>query len=174
MTHRSRVSALLGLCAAAIVLGLTAHSHAMGPWTWGGPQYAYYAYPWGCLGRAGDRDIPYFAAHPPVYYSHIVARPYGYSPYAYLPGIVTPGFELTMPPYWDGEQWQGRQSPEQIVVPPSEPEPKANPAVAQTVRNPFFSDADDAPSRVSGKALRIRNPFVETSSGPQADAVSRR
>lgn len=30
-----------------------------------------------------DRLIPYFAEHPPVYYSRPVARPYGYSPYAY-------------------------------------------------------------------------------------------
>ncbi len=31
---------------------------------------------------------PYFAQYPPVYYSHIVARPYGISPYAAPPGIV--------------------------------------------------------------------------------------
>ena len=30
---------------------------------------------------------PYFALHPPVYYSHPVPRTYGYSPFAY-PGIV--------------------------------------------------------------------------------------
>ena len=30
---------------------------------------------------------PYFALHPPVYYSHPVPRAYGYSPFAY-PGIV--------------------------------------------------------------------------------------
>lgn len=29
--------------------------------------------------------IPYFAKHPPVYYSRPVARPYGYYPYAYPP-----------------------------------------------------------------------------------------
>lgn len=31
---------------------------------------------------------PYFALHPPVYYSQPVARTYGYSPFAY-PGTVT-------------------------------------------------------------------------------------
>jgi len=35
-------------------------------------------------------DLPYYAAHPPVYYSHIIPRPYGYCPYAYLPGVVAP------------------------------------------------------------------------------------
>ncbi len=32
-----------------------------------------------------QEHIPYFAKHPPVYYSHPVARPYGYFPYAYVP-----------------------------------------------------------------------------------------
>jgi len=34
--------------------------------------------------------IPYYALFPPVYYSYPVARPYGYSPFAYPPGTVTP------------------------------------------------------------------------------------
>lgn len=35
-----------------------------------------------------SEDLPYFAKFPPVYYSHIVPRPYGVSPYAVPPGIV--------------------------------------------------------------------------------------
>jgi hypothetical protein len=34
--------------------------------------------------------IPYYALYPPVYYSYPVARPYGYSPFAYPPGTITP------------------------------------------------------------------------------------
>jgi len=34
--------------------------------------------------------IPYYALYPPVYYSNIVPRPYGYSPFAYPPGTMTP------------------------------------------------------------------------------------
>jgi len=34
--------------------------------------------------------IPYYALYPPVYYSFPVARPYGFSPFAYPPGIMTP------------------------------------------------------------------------------------
>jgi len=38
----------------------------------------------GCAGYiTTDRQIPYFSEHPPVYYSHVVPRTYGYSPYAY-------------------------------------------------------------------------------------------
>lgn len=35
-----------------------------------------------------SEELPYFAKFPPVYYSHIVPRPYGVSPYAAPPGIV--------------------------------------------------------------------------------------
>jgi hypothetical protein len=34
--------------------------------------------------------VPYFALHPPVYYSYPVPRTYGYSPFAYPPSIMTP------------------------------------------------------------------------------------
>ena len=34
--------------------------------------------------------IPYYALYPPVYYSYPVPRTYGYSPFAYPPGTMTP------------------------------------------------------------------------------------
>jgi hypothetical protein len=37
-----------------------------------------------------QQRIPYYALYPPVYYSYPVARTYGYSPFAYPPGTVTP------------------------------------------------------------------------------------
>ena len=40
-------------------------------------------------------DVPYFAKFPPVYYSHIVRRPYGVSPYA-APACIAP-IELSIP-----------------------------------------------------------------------------
>jgi len=39
---------------------------------------------------------PYYALHPPVYYSRPVPRTYGYSPYAYPESVMTP--ELKAPP----------------------------------------------------------------------------
>lgn len=50
---------------------------------WGGYGYGY---GWGYLGtRVGFvPQPPYYAIHPPVYYSaQIIRRPYGYSPYAW-------------------------------------------------------------------------------------------
>jgi hypothetical protein len=35
-------------------------------------------------------NLPYFALHPPVYYSYPVPRTYGYSPFAYPPHVMTP------------------------------------------------------------------------------------
>jgi hypothetical protein len=37
-----------------------------------------------------QEEPPYFALYPPVYYSHPVPRPYGFSPFAYPPGAMTP------------------------------------------------------------------------------------
>ncbi len=42
--------------------------------------------------------IPYYALYPPVYYSHIVPRPYGYSPFAYPPGTMTPDVSPNVKP----------------------------------------------------------------------------
>lgn len=58
-----------------------------------GPYFSHYAVtPWDYLPRdtyeSVRSTIPYFALHPPVYYSHSVRRPYGYSPYAYFPGTM--------------------------------------------------------------------------------------
>jgi hypothetical protein len=35
----------------------------------------------------GNSIVPYFSLYPPVYYSHSVPRPYGYSPFALPPGV---------------------------------------------------------------------------------------
>ncbi|MDA0660519.1 MAG: hypothetical protein O2931_12770 [Planctomycetota bacterium] len=40
---------------------------------------------------------PYFAIHPPVYYSAPVPRTYGYSPYAYPGSFRTPEIEVPTP-----------------------------------------------------------------------------
>lgn len=40
---------------------------------------------------------PYFALHPPVYYSAPVARTYGYSPHAYPGSVRTPDAPAAMP-----------------------------------------------------------------------------
>jgi hypothetical protein len=57
-------------------------------WGYGyGPAYSTYC----------TESVPYYSLNPPVYYSYRVARTYGYSPFAYPPGVVTPGSEPPRP-----------------------------------------------------------------------------
>ena len=44
---------------------------------------------WGYTGYTAEY-VPYYAMHPPVYYSYPVPRAYGWSPFAYPPGTMTP------------------------------------------------------------------------------------
>lgn len=80
--------------------------------------------------------IPYFALHPPVYYSLPVPRTYGYSPFAYPPGTMTP--EVVEP------------KPE--LIPNKYVPPMVKPAVE--------------PGRVTAKPLRIANPYVVAQDAP--------
>jgi len=54
---------------------------------WYGPPYTFYQ----------QEQLPYFSLHPPVYYSVPVPRTYGYSPFAYPPGLMTPDVQLGAP-----------------------------------------------------------------------------
>ena len=87
-----------------------------------------------------DRPVtpPYFAMFPPVYYSGIVRRPYGISPYAAPAGI--PPVELQI---------------QQTVAP-------------VTVKNPFFNDVtpvsdieDKADAEAENKTTWIANPHLK-------------
>jgi hypothetical protein len=63
----------------------------------GGGGYGY-GYDYGYLYNSLDYNVPYFAAHPPVYYSYPVPRTYGYSPFAYPPGVMTPDVTVDSAP----------------------------------------------------------------------------
>jgi hypothetical protein len=101
-----------------------------GDWFWG--RSLYYSY---------ERDnVPYFAMYPPVYYSLPVPRTYGYSPFAYPPGTMTP--ELVSPP-------KVIENPHAPMPPDPKPEEvPAKPAVQRTARapkvivNPYVSDVE--------------------------------
>lgn len=77
---------------------------------------------------------PYYALHPPVYYSVPVARPYGYSPYP-LPGTVMPpipespvALEITNP-YVERNEVDSVATTPQLIVNPyvlANPTPSAN------------------------------------------------
>ena len=113
--------------------------------------YGYGAWDVGRLyGVLADR-VPYYAAFPPVYYSYPVARSYGYSPFAYPPGVMTPEVEVAEPlaisnPYYKGDANGAAE---------------AGPAEAGTVKAGAATGGDQT-TAVSGdpKPLMVVNPFV--------------
>lgn len=75
------------LIAAAVVWGMSAgKAEAQVGLGYGGG----YGFGMGLYGLMNTEPPPYYALFPPVYYSLPVARPYGYSPFAYPPGTMTP------------------------------------------------------------------------------------
>jgi hypothetical protein len=84
------------------------------------------------------KNVPYFALHPPVYYSYPVPRTYGYSPFAYPPGVMTPDVAYA--------------EPLEII----------NPHVENTDAKPTASTKTDrsAATRQIPEPLVVINPFV--------------
>jgi hypothetical protein len=105
------------------------------------------------LYRELSKNLPYFALHPPVYYSQPVPRTYGYSPFAYPGYVMTP--EVAMPsqpleitnPYVPAEKTKLESAPASDrgakivpvpqpvakIVPVPQPQWIINPYVGQTV-----------------------------------------
>jgi hypothetical protein len=117
-----------------------------GGWGYGYGAWSAYDYPYG-----GDH-IPFYALHPPVYYSRIVPRAMGWTPFAYSPDAI-------VLPLDDG-------GPKQIInpfVPPSnEPIPTPAPGVkAKPSADKTAADSDSI--RV------ILNPYVGTTLASRVD-----
>jgi hypothetical protein len=120
------------------LLGSSAHAQD-GPWggCYGGWGYGY-------LYSNLDFKIPYHAAYPPVYYSYPVPRTYGYSPFAYPPGTMTPD----------------------IVEKPVDPVTIINPYVQQeqTAEEPAAKEEKSvAMNPKTPQPLVILNPYVTAS-----------
>jgi hypothetical protein len=110
---KTQLMILLVMVAAVLVAAPTSQAQGYegcdGGWGWG--------YGMGVLYNSLDYNVPYFAAHPPVYYSYPVPRTYGYSPFAYPPYAMTPDLP------------RGGKAPLEIInpyVPSSQQAPEAN------------------------------------------------
>lgn len=102
-------------------------------------------HPWFGFNIYGTESIPYFAKHPPVYYSFPVRRAYGFSPFAYPPGYPTPERIHVVP----------------VIIP--------NRYVPQPPPSPEPAEADELPApdpdrSVRVAPLRIKNPFFDEAS----------
>jgi hypothetical protein len=72
--------------------------------------------------------LPYFAWYSPVYYSHWVPRPYGWSPMAYPAGVLTPNESRGVRP---------------------QPAPRAEPTLARQplrIANPYVAQSEEVPA----------------------------
>lgn len=87
--------------------------------------------------NGNENEIPYFALHPPVYYSYPVAHPYGDSPFANPPGLL--------PPASDG-------GPQMIVNPYATPEGSKNGPSQTTPSNGTTPNGTPAPPTPSGSS----------------------
>ena len=87
-------------------------------------------------------NLPYFALHPPVYYSEPVPRTYGYSPFAYPPGTMTPEIVSETQPVTINNPYVPVTTPASADVKPSDRSASASPAPEPLVIvNPFVSPA---------------------------------
>lgn len=102
-----------------------------------------YGYGMGFLYNSLEYKVPYFAAHPPVYYSHPVPRTYGHSPFAYPPHFRTP-------------EVCGSLAPVTVTNPyvPASNAPKAEPK----------PDDETVSAPAASEPLVVRNPYVVNSS----------
>jgi hypothetical protein len=81
----------------SIAFGLLILAIFCGETVGNGQEWGSFPYIPACLGNGcatvrTAESVPYFALHPPVYYSYRVARTYGFSPFAYPP-CFTPSSE---------------------------------------------------------------------------------
>lgn len=97
---------------------------------------------------------PYFAVHPPVYYTYPVGRTYGYSPFAYSGDTPTP--EVAPP------------KPQEILNPHVKPDAKSD---AKPDELPKKKTAAGTTGKVTAAPLVVRNPFV-LSDSPAAEATA--
>lgn len=84
-------SLLYSIVAALIVIAGLGSSATQAGWWNGGCGYG------GYYNVYSTESVPYYALHPPVYYSFPVPRTYGYSPFAYPPGTMTPDYVPGLP-----------------------------------------------------------------------------
>jgi len=100
----------------------------------------------------GNSILPYFSLYPPVYYSHSVPRPYGYSPFALPPGM---------------------QPAEALAGPVNNSEEIINPYVKPDATEPAEATGD---GQVKADAIStsklIVNPYVKQRNGQRQDKLA--
>jgi len=150
------------------------------------PGYGWLPGPWGYwpFRYVDDRPLPYFAAHPPVYYSgQITPRPYGDVPFASLPGLwhgtaaarqrtslgpaVQP-LRSRVQRIYPARRARPDTSPQQGIL-PNKPPATAPPDSASTDRSGTMRFGTPGP-----RVLRVSNPFVQPGSSRRQWRIGQR
>ncbi|MFI4876598.1 MAG: hypothetical protein ACIALR_14710 [Blastopirellula sp. JB062] len=140
---------------------------------YGGCGYnSFGGYAWRPYSLSNVPTPPYFALHPPVYYSNSVARPYGVSPFAiqsYRPSqrvvysAPTPEPQVVMNPYVSTEAVASESTGEDATAVETTPDESADADAIEPT-----TDEDEKSSENSGDAAAsiwpapqvVFNPFV--------------
>src|SRR5262245_2366025 len=129
--------------------GVSGHGHGFGGGFGDGFGFGFGGYGGGygwdiaALYRELYNNLPYFALHPPVYYSDIVPRTYGYSPFAYPPGVMTPEVVSEAQPVTINNPYVPATKPASADVKPTDRSASASQAPEPLViNNPFVLPAN--------------------------------
>ncbi len=141
MKGRLNLGIACGVMLAASMCASTAKAQFM---SGGGYGLGFFNY--GNTGVYMER-IPYYALYPPVYYSYPVARTYGYSPFAYPPGTMTPQSAPAAAAMFRNPYVKPQQPVAAEAVDKSVDRGRRGPVrIAQTYINPFVTPGATASS----------------------------
>ncbi len=138
---------------------------------------------WGGLGfgLGGDFDgsnwenrLPYYALYPPVYYSGIVPRTYGYSPFAYPGYVPTPDLASEVGPLEIVNPYVTPSNKLESVMPLDKRPGGEIPAPAEKIKTrikagTIGNTTAAADSASDSKVLVIINPYVKQ---PSVDGIT--
>lgn len=112
----------------------------------------YGGYGWDIAGLYNQlyNNLPYFALHPPVYYSAPVPRTYGYSPFAYPPGTMTPEIGCMVEPVTISNPYVPTSTPGAAPAAPSSDRAAsvAKPVEPLVVINPYVNQGESVAQAV--------------------------
>ncbi|HEY2838425.1 MAG TPA: hypothetical protein VGJ26_04725 [Pirellulales bacterium] len=122
--------------AVALLFGIVSTANAQ--FGYGG--FSGYGFGFGYGGVYSLEPPPYFATFPPVYYSTVTPRPYGFSPYAYPPGVMTPSPSVVAT--GGNRRYPRRPAAIQTSASAARPAPVI-------IENPFVLPPDKRPTRLA-------------------------
>jgi hypothetical protein len=120
---------------------------------WDGTVYCRCAncgWSWNCQPAYPYQNIPYYALHPPVYYSYPVPRTYGSSPFQYAPS----------PPEIQNSSYQQPQiiKNEYVEESPQQADDQSQDHAPMRISNPFIQQSNNSAMSKGAKWVDAKTP----------------